>query len=142
MGGKGPAPKPANLKRRRTPAPGFRLLPHAGRVGETPSWPIGHENPIELEVWAGLWRLPQAAEWERLEYFRVVARYCRTLVAAEMPGADQKLMSEVRQLEDRLGLTPRAMQTLRWETDEPIEEEEEAPKKKDREAYVPTEAKG
>jgi hypothetical protein len=119
MAGNGPAPKPAGQRRRRNPSPGFRQLPHEGRVGELPAWPIDKPRDAELEVWADLWKLPQAVEWERLEYTRVVARYVRTLVASEMHAADIKLLTEVRQLEDRLGLTPKAMQTLRWETDEP-----------------------
>jgi len=97
---------------------------------------------MESTVWEDLWKLPQAVEWERLDYLRTVARYVRTLVAAELPGADSKLLSEARQLEDRLGLTPRAMQTLRWETDEPKEDEDETDQVEDRSAkrsraYVP-----
>lgn len=131
MAGTGPAPKPDHLKRRRSKTPGYRQLPHEGRKGKTPDYPI-MQNPdvamdqMEGHVWEQLWKLPQAVEWERLDYFRIVARYVRTLVAAELPGADSKLLSEARQLEDRLGLTPRAMQTLRWETDEPKEEDDAA----------------
>lgn len=139
MGGNGPAPKHPSLKRRRTPTPGFRLLPHEGRAGDPPPWPIGDQTVLEAAVWLDLWRLPQAVEWERMDITRQVARYVRTLVEAEQPGADSKLLTEVRQLEDRLGLTPRAMQTLRWETDEPLPEEEPAaePKGDRARAYVP-----
>lgn len=140
MAGNGPAPKAASARRRRrTPSAGFRLLPHEGREGPIPAWPIGTQTGDELEVWIDLWQLPQAVEWERLDYKRTVARYVRTVVAAEMPGADSKLLAEARQLEDRLGLTPRAMQTLRWETDEPADEpeEDETPVPTKPRTYVP-----
>jgi hypothetical protein len=52
----------------------------------------------------------------------VVARYVRLLVHAEATTRSE-VLSEVRQLEDRLGLTPLAMLRLRWEvaTDEVAE---------------------
>lgn len=134
----GPTPKPNGLRRRK-PTPGFRLLPHEGRSGAPPPWPIGDQTTEEMAVWQSLWSLPQSVEWERLEYTRTVARYVRTVVAAEMHGADSKLLAEARQLEDRLGLTPRAMASLRWETDEPRPEdeaEEEAPRRRGR-TFVP-----
>jgi hypothetical protein len=56
--------------------------------------------------------------WEQAGWTRVVARYCRLLVFAEgtnvvTPAA--QLQGEVRQLEDRLGLSPMAMRRLQWE---------------------------
>jgi hypothetical protein len=52
--------------------------------------------------------------WERLGWVRVVARYTRLLVESEKRGAQVTLAGEVRQLEDRLGLTPMAMKRLEW----------------------------
>jgi hypothetical protein len=69
-------------------------------------------------VWTALWVLPQAVAWERLHLTRVVARYAQKLVAAERTDAPASLLAEVRQLEDRLGLSPMAMLRLRWEIDE------------------------
>lgn len=46
---------------------------------------------------------------------RTVARYTRITVAAERPRAATALMAEARQLEDRLGLNPKAMRSLGWE---------------------------
>jgi hypothetical protein len=45
---------------------------------------------------------------------RPVARYVRCLVQAEVPGAPAALLAEVRQMEDRLGLSPMAILRLRW----------------------------
>jgi hypothetical protein len=43
-----------------------------------------------------------------------VARYVRLALQAERPGVRASFVGEVRQLEDRLGLTPRAMKYLQW----------------------------
>lgn len=55
--------------------------------------------------------------WERSGWTRVVARYARLLVAAEV-SMDPRLAAEVRQLEDRLGLSPMAMRRLMWRVDD------------------------
>jgi predicted ArsR family transcriptional regulator len=43
----------------------------------------------------------------------VVARYCRVVLVAE--GLNKDALAEARQLEDRLGLTPKSMRMLLWE---------------------------
>jgi len=115
----GPAPKnPADRVRRNKPLANTVLLPHGGRVGEPPAWPLATNTP---KIWASLWATPQAAQWELqgIGTVRVVARYA--LFAEEFgdetvePNA--ALLGEIRQLEDRLGLTPMAMLRLRWEID-------------------------
>jgi hypothetical protein len=69
----------------------------------------------EREAWSQLWRTPQAVAWERLGWTRTVARYCRVMVESEKRDAPAKALMEARQLEDRLGLTPKAMRMLLWE---------------------------
>jgi hypothetical protein len=60
--------------------------------------------------------------WERLRLERVVARYASVLTIAESEDASAAILGEVRQLEDRLGLSPMAMLRLRWEiADAPVE---------------------
>lgn len=65
-------------------------------------------------MWADLWALPQAVEWERGHHVLFVARYAQLLEVAEQPGASAALLNECRQMEDRLGLTPLAMHRLNW----------------------------
>jgi len=130
-----PPPKDPKLRRRRNPTPGFRMLPHEGRSGDPPPWPLPpHPLPeytkMELQKWADLWTLPQAFEWERMRCFDDVALYVRTFVAASMPAADPKIVTQVRQLDSKIGVSPKAMQDLRWETDEPLPEEEPEPEPK------------
>ena len=110
----GPPPNP-NAIRRNTRV-GMTVLPASGRPGRPPKWPLaGRMFAGELAAWRELWKMPQAVAWERLALVRVVARYCRILVEAESygDGAD-KARAEARQLEDRLGLTPKAMRSLMW----------------------------
>jgi hypothetical protein len=56
---------------------------------------------------------------------RVVARYVVLLAEAEV--GEPKVAAEVRQIEDRLGLSPMAMLRLRWEIapDEVAEQREQ-----------------
>lgn len=68
---------------------------------------------LEEALWADLWRLPQAVQWERLSWTRDVAQYVRHKVMAELGDMDGA--KEARQWSDRLGLSPMAMLRLRWE---------------------------
>lgn len=94
-------------------------LPAGGRVGPTPSWPLDGQSEDERVAWDEVWHSPQAAAWERTGVpCRVVARYVRLSIQAEQVGAKAALASEVRQMEDKLGLNPRAMMSLRWAVDD------------------------
>lgn len=90
-------------------------LPAEGRQGETPAWPLGKLSDDEAVAWEQLWRTPHAVAWERLGWTRTVARYCRVMLEAEEPGANPNVRAEARQMEDKLGLTPKAMRMLLWE---------------------------
>jgi hypothetical protein len=91
-------------------------LPAGGRTGDVPAWPLpGRPTGDEREAWAQLWRTPQAVAWERMEWTRTVARYCRLLVRSEDPDATAALQAQTTALEDRLGLTPKSMRLLLWE---------------------------
>ena len=90
-------------------------LPVSGRKGPAPKWPLtGKPSAAEAAAWKQAWAIPQAVAWERLGWVRPVARYVRCLVAAEVRGAPASLLGEVRQMEDRLGLSPMALLRLRW----------------------------
>lgn len=123
----GPAPKASPA--RRNSRVGTVRLPPEGRQGPAPAWPLsGRQKVSEARLWLDLWATPQAAAWERLGpgVVRVVARYCRLLIVAE--HIDKDALAEVRQLEDRLGLTPKAMRMLLWEiaADEVAEQRQES----------------
>jgi hypothetical protein len=63
---------------------------------------------------------------------RTVARYVRALIVAESRDTTAFQLSEVRQLEDRLGLTPMAMLRLRWEVVSDELAEARTPKREER----------
>jgi hypothetical protein len=104
---------------------GVVTLPAEGRTDPAPDWPLTSPGSAELGLWRELWATPQAVMWEKLGWTRVVARYCRVAIVAET--LDKDAMSEARQLEDRLGLTPKAMRLLLWQVaaDEVAEKRQE-----------------
>jgi len=124
----GPPPKHPSERRRRNATVPMTRLPAEGRRGDPPEWPLAGPRKRELAIWAELWSTPQAVVWERLGWFRPVARYARLLYEVEKPGATAARLAEARQMEDRLGLSPMAMLRLRWEVvaDEVAERRDEA----------------
>ncbi|MEU4781038.1 hypothetical protein [Micromonospora sp. NPDC023633] len=106
---------PKDNPARRNARVGPLILPARGREGDPPAWPLpGRASSDELAAWAQLWGTPQAVAWERLGWTRTVARYCRAMVRSELPDASAAIMGQVTALEDRLGLTPKAMRLLLW----------------------------
>jgi len=129
----GPPPKegarnPANGKLEGGFAASAQRLPASGRKGRAPAWPLpGKPTAAESHAWRYVWKLPQAVAWERLNAERTVARYCIVLAASEERGAPAALLAEVRQMEDRLGLSPMALLRLRWSiVDDDVLEAEQA----------------
>jgi hypothetical protein len=103
-------PKPDAVRRNARSGP--KVLPAGGRTKLAPNWPFEPATLAEADLWKSLWATPQACAWEEHGWDRVVARYVRVVLEAEK--LDKDALSEARQLEDRLGLTPKAMQMLMW----------------------------
>lgn len=121
-----PGPPPSPTARRRN-SELWRQLPATGREDDPPAFPLQRPSKAVVALWAELWASPQAIVWEEFGWTRVVARYAKLCVAAEKPAASTSLLAEVRQLEDRLGLSPMSMQRLRWQiVDAPAESDESA----------------
>ena len=117
-------PKEANRLR-------YRLGKNVEAVATTEAV-IAEAAELELELWAEIWATPQAVAWEKLRYTREVAQYVRWKAKAELGNLDAS--KEARMLGDRLGLTPRSLQDLRWT----IAPDEVAEKRDDK----PTSARG
>lgn len=111
-----PGPAPKRNARRRNVRPDWRTLPAGGYTGRVPEWPISGMDDPPFKLWSELWRTPQADVWAELGWTRAVARYATLLVEQEQGKANVALLSEIRQMEDRLGLSPMAMKRLQWET--------------------------
>ena len=117
-----PGPSPQKHVRRRNARPDWRSLPPHGFAGPVPAWPMGEPSDDLAELWSQLWRTPQAEAWAELGWSRVVARYAVMVVASERGEANAALLAEIRQMEDRLGLSPMAMRRLQWEVLEAVKE--------------------
>jgi len=118
MAGMGPPPKPSAERRRRNRPTfgGIELDPHPRvPVPPLPKWRKWRKTTIDY--WAELWSKPQAAQWDpsgvtlaRLaELFDAKLAKEVGLVAAS---------AEMRQIEDRHGLSDKALMMLRWEISE------------------------
>jgi hypothetical protein len=114
----GPLQDPRARRRSRNGPPVTRL-PAEGRHGPTPEWPLSEASAEELEIWTALWQTPQSAAWPP-GWTRTQARLARMLAEAEERGSRASLLSEVRQLEAALGLSPVSMARLHWQI-EPTE---------------------
>jgi hypothetical protein len=122
----GPPPKDPSQRRRRNLTPDTLQLPMEGYDGPIPDWPLSEATAREMERWERLWKTPMAKAWVRMHIDVVVARYVRCAIMVEGGDTDDAahraltvaaahLHSEVRQLEDRLGLNPLSLLRLRWE---------------------------
>ena len=98
----GPAPDPEALRRERD-AGEWTILPAEGRQGATPDWPLTDQDLREAELWARLWKMPQALMWERYGQELEVALYVRRLAEAETRESSVALSTLVRQLADARG---------------------------------------
>jgi len=113
---------------RRNARVGPLILPAEGREGLAPAWPLPDPaTPEETVAWDQLWSTPQAVAWEKLGWTRTVARYCRVMVESERPGAKADVRNAATTMEDRLGLTPKAMRLLLWAIAEDETASENAP---------------
>lgn len=74
---------------------------------------LAAQRDLEAVVWADLWQLPQAVQWERLGWTRDVAQYARHKVLGELGELAHAV--EARQWSDRLGLNSLALLRLRWQ---------------------------
>ena len=92
----------------------FVSIPATGYTGSVPGWPLDTEPArAELDMWKSLWATPQATMWASMSIERVIARYVMITCLAEQTQ-QAGLLTEVRQMEDRLGLTPVSLRKLQW----------------------------
>lgn len=112
----GPTPN-RHVRRRNKGRPDWVQLPPGGFDGPVPEWPLPFApDENQAALWLELWRLPQAFMWSGSGIDRVIARYVVAVSRAEDPETTNgKLLEEARHLEDRLGLSPKAMKGLFWE---------------------------
>jgi hypothetical protein len=89
----------------------WRALPREGYQGPVPHWP-GPKHEGQEKVWEQVWRCPQAVVWidGGSTLHRTIARYATLIWRTENEKRyPVVILQEIRQLEDRLGLSPLAM---------------------------------
>ena len=119
-----PTPKPSSERRRRNKDAQARSLPAEGRSGPVPKLPTKKPTWLKLtrDWWETIWCSPMATRWEPADIpslvrlARLVDTVNRTDGEKSWMGSQQSnLLSEIRQLEDRYGLSPKSRAALRWE---------------------------
>lgn len=112
MAGMGPAPKPGAINRNK-PTYDWVHLPAEGRGRPAPELPPLREwSAYTLRVWAELWSTPMAARWR--EDDPGLVRYALLTQELLTSSAPASIAAQLTTLDDRLGLTPKARNQLRW----------------------------
>jgi hypothetical protein len=126
---RGPLPNP-NARRRNAPTIPTTNLPAGGRKGRIPKVPESYKLLTAGESWwRWAWHLPQAVAWDDGSHYALArrAQLEDTMAALAVDDARGRLsvLKEMRELDRRFGLDPKAMAELRWTI-----VAEEAPEKK------------
>jgi hypothetical protein len=121
MAGGGRYPNPDGERRNRAErAFDWTTLPLEGRPGPAPALPaLRAWDDQTLLWWAALWATPQAVMWDNTgrTLHTLALLHHQLMLDKDLPGVASKAASiaaEMRQHEDRHGLTPKAMLQLRW----------------------------
>lgn len=93
----------------------FTALPSEGFAGNVPVFSLPGASVREEDVWAELWRTPQAAAWS-LQSWRwdQIADLVRMQVRSESEDAPVGIYSQVRAARADLGLTPAGLKENGW----------------------------
>lgn len=111
-------PKPEGQKvTRHAPKFDWTPLPASGRKGRAPKMPAKRPwSKATKDAWADLWRSPQAVAWDQSG--RTLHGWLLAHEDAILAGENGKslgpMLAEMRAIEDRHGLNPKAMLQLRW----------------------------
>lgn len=120
MAGSGPIPDP-DSRRSASGAHSWTILPASGRPGPAPELPPLRSWSDQTRAWwAGLWATPQATQWDASG--RTLHGLALLYEQVQLfPGRSAGALSEMRQIEDRHGLNPKAMAQLRWRIASPAD---------------------
>lgn len=117
----GPKPNPsARFSRHRADERPVTYLPPDGCEDEPPPMPPGRGwSEAEEAHWRELWSTPAAHAWDDGVFPAVAALVVATSTILGSGRVSAQLIGEQRALMNDLGLTPAAMDRLRWVIGEP-----------------------
>lgn len=123
MAGRGPAPKPANIRQRTNKKAGSTtlvVLPQSDSESETttdapdiPNPDARTWHPLTVTAWAHAWASPMASQW--IETDTDALGRLAVLWDEFYKAPDGKVMAEIRLQEQRFGLSPLDRSRLQWE---------------------------
>lgn len=108
-------------------------LPAEGYDGPAPEFPLPRPTGRELEVWAQVWRSPQACAWSMPSEAwrsRTVAMWVRLSVRCEDADAPAALLGQLHRFADQIGMTTAGLAEMGWKVavDETAAKRAEKPK--------------
>lgn len=113
-----PYPKPAGMRRRRN-GRGDVVLPEGGRQGAIPKLPGSSELlPSTRRWWRTVWSSPVAAVWLDLDV-PALARLAGLIDRVARGDVRVTVLTEIRQLEDRFGLSVASRRRLQISIEPP-----------------------
>lgn len=110
---------PANPDSSRSDRRGFSLtaLPAEGYKLPAPIFPLADASDAELDLWAEVWRTPQACAWAMPSESwrqRTVALWVRTRIRCEDPEAPASLLGQLHRFADQIGMTTAGLAEMGW----------------------------
>lgn len=125
----GPAPDPLSGRSDRR---GLSLtaLPAAGYSGEVPEFPLPRPLKRERDLWAWVWRTPQAVAWAEEPWrWHSVAMWTRLAAKCETKDASASDHTARLRMEDNIGLTAAGLKLNGWTiAAKPVEDAPERPR--------------
>jgi hypothetical protein len=134
MGGRGPAPKPINLRQRRNKKAGAASLPaptnkkNKSEIPELQNPDSRIFHPLTVSWWDRVWRSPMAGEYlpTDIDGLARLAILIDNYYKFPMDKSSKEMLGEIRLQEARFGLSPVDRSRLQWE----VQRGEEAEKKR------------
>lgn len=111
----GPPPKPAAQRRRRNKTPAVVKLPDNGVI--KPPELVGDFGPEARAWWETVWASPMASVYLEADV-PALTRLATLVDQAAKGDVGANVLAEIRQLEDRFGLSPLARRRLQWELEQ------------------------
>lgn len=117
MAGKGPPPKPANLRQRTNKKAGSGQIfaPESPMVRPIPNPDERVWHPLTIAAWNRAWESPMASQWLETDADGLGRLALLWDDFYKRPGPN--VMAEIRLQETRFGLSPLDRSRLQWEVD-------------------------